>query len=233
MLNEAIDAIIPADASEYAKQTVVVLDLLGTFVFALSGGAVGVRQRLDLFGIFVVAFAAGNLGGVLRDLLIGSIPPAAIEDWRYAAASLLAGVFAFLWYPAIRKMHAHILVLDAAGLALFAVAGTEKALVFGMNPVIAPLLGMLTGIGGGIVRDVLIGEVPWVLRSELYAVAAFAGALVIVIGHMLGLEPVLTAVAGAVLCFGLRFLAIRRGWSLPVPKSRAVTEINNEERSDD
>jgi uncharacterized membrane protein YeiH len=186
-----------------------------------------------MFGIFVVAFAAGNLGGVLRDLLIGSIPPAAIQDWRYAAASLLAGVFAFLWYPAIRKMHAHILVLDAAGLALFAVAGTEEALVFGMNPVTAPLLGMLTGIGGGIVRDVLVGELPWVLRSELYAVAAFAGALVIVAGHWLGLEPVATAVAGALLCFGLRFLAIRRGWKLPVARSRVLTETDKADQPEE
>lgn len=200
----------------------LVLDLVGTFVFALSGGAAGVRQRLDLFGLFVVSFVAGNLGGVIRDLLIGSIPPAAIQDWRYAAASVLAGVAAFLWYPAIRKLHGHILILDAAGLALFAVSGTQKALDFGMNPFMAPLLGMLTGIGGGIVRDLLVGEVPWVLRSELYAVAALAGALVIVTGHLLGLPLTLTTIAGAALCFGLRFLAIRRGWRLPVARSRVT-----------
>jgi len=231
MISEAIEAVIPGELREYARETVLVLDLLGTFVFALSGGAAGVRRQLDMFGLFVVSFAAGNLGGVIRDLLIGSIPPAAIQDWRYAAVSLLAGVAAFLWYPAIRKRHRHILVLDAAGLALFAVSGTQKALDFGMNPLTAPLLGMLTGIGGGIVRDLLVGEVPWVLRSELYAVAALAGALVIVAGHLLSLPATLATAVGAALCFGLRLLAIRRGWTLPVagtqggPDNEAGTRV--------
>lgn len=224
MVNETLNAIVPDEVREYARQTVLVLDLVGTFVFALSGGVAGVRRHLDLFGVFVVSFAAGNLGGVIRDLLIGSIPPAAIQDWRYSTVSLLAGAAAFFWYPAIRRLQGHILILDAAGLALFAVSGTQKALDFGMNPLTAPLLGMLTGIGGGIVRDLLVGEVPWVLRSELYAVAAIAGALVIVIGHLLGLPPLLTAITGALLCFGLRFLAIQRGWKLPISGPRTVPE---------
>jgi uncharacterized membrane protein YeiH len=232
MIDQIVDAIVPAEARDYARETVLVLDLLGTFVFALSGGAAGVRQRLDLFGVFVLSFVAGNLGGVIRDLLIAASPPAAIQDWRYAAASVLAGVTAFFWYPVIRKMHSHILILDAAGLALFAVSGTQKALDFGMNPFTAPLLGMLTGIGGGIVRDLLIGEVPSVLRSDLYAVAALAGALVVMAGHLLGFQPTLTAIAGALLCFGLRFLAIRRGWSLPVARSRMVPETEGQAQAD-
>ena len=228
MVSEAIQAVIPPEAKEYARQTVLVLDMLGTFVFALSGAAAGVRGRLDIFGVLVVAFAAGNLGGVIRDLLIGSIPPAAIKDWRYAVACVLAGVTVFFWYAAIRKLQSHILILDAAGLALFAVSGTQKAIDFGMNPLTAPLLGMLTGIGGGIVRDLLMGEVPWVFRSELYAVAALAGAVMVIVGHLFGWPPFLIAVAGASLCFGIRFLAIRRGWRLPVAGPRPVTETESD-----
>ena len=219
-----MEQVSPEAIKEYARQTVLILDLVGTFVFALSGGAAGVRRRLDLFGVFVVSFAAGNLGGVIRDLLIGSIPPAAIRDWRYAAASLLAAMIAFLWYPTIQKLHGPIRIFDAAGLALFAVAGTQKSLDFGLNPLIAPLMGMLTGIGGGIVRDLLVGQVPWVLRSEFYAVAALAGSIIIVIGHMLGLPPTPTAVAGAVLCFGMRFFAIRQNWDLPVAGPRMESD---------
>jgi uncharacterized membrane protein YeiH len=193
----------------------LVLDLVGTFVFALSGAMAGVKNRLDLFGVLVLSFAAGNAGGIARDLLIGAVPPAAISDWRYLAVSLLAGIVTF-WRPSIiNRLRSPVLIFDAAGLGLFAVAGTQKALAFGLNPVMAALLGMLTGIGGGMTRDVLLAEIPIVLRADLYAVAALAGAAVVVIGAALRL-PSTATIAGAVLCFGLRFVAIRRGWHLPV-----------------
>src|SRR5215468_9045066 len=166
----------------------LVLDLVGTFVFALSGAMAGVRHRLDLFGVLVLAFAAANTGGITRDLLIGVVPPAAISDWRYLAVSLLAGVT--FWRPSvIARLRSPVLIFDAAGLALFAVAGTQKALAFGLHPVMAALLGMLTGIGGGMVRDVLIAEIPTVLRADLYAIAALAGAAVVVAGDLLHLPP--------------------------------------------
>jgi uncharacterized membrane protein YeiH len=194
----------------------LVLDLVGTFVFALSGATAGVKHRLDLFGVLVLSYAAGNAGGITRDLLIGAVPPAAISDWRYLAVSLLAGIVTF-WRPsAIARLRSPVLLFDAAGLALFAVAGAQKALAFGLNPVMAALLGMLTGIGGGMTRDVLLAEIPIVLRADLYAVAALAGAAVVVIGTALEFPTTATTIAGAVLCFGLRFVAIRRGWHLPV-----------------
>ena len=193
----------------------LVLDLLGTFVFALSGAMAGVKNRLDLFGVLVLSFAAGNAGGIARDLLIGAVPPAAISDWRYLAVSLLAGVVTFRRPSIINRLRSPVLIFDAAGLGLFAVAGTQKALAFGLNPVMAALLGMLTGIGGGMTRDVLLAEIPIVLRADLYAVAALAGATVVVIGAAFRL-PSTATIAGAVLCFGLRFVAIRRGWHLPV-----------------
>ncbi|MGH7062403.1 MAG: trimeric intracellular cation channel family protein, partial [Stellaceae bacterium] len=160
----------------------LVLDLAGTFVFALSGGIAGVQRGLDLFGVLVLSFAAANSGGIGRDLLIGAVPPVAITDWRYLAVSLIAGVITFYWYRIVKRLRSPVLVFDAAGLALFAVAGAQKAVAFGLQPVMAALLGMLSGIGGGMVRDLLLAEIPTVLRADLYAVAALAGAAVVVIG---------------------------------------------------
>jgi len=195
---------------------VLALDLVGTFVFALSGAMVGVRQRLDVFGVVVLSFAAGNAGGIIRDVLIDALPPAAIADWRYVVVSLVAGLATFWRYPTVRRLQQIVLVLDALGLAVFAVSGALKAVEFGLNPLASVLLGTLTGIGGGMLRDVLVAQIPTVLRAELYAVAALAGATVVVVGQLLGLPPTLVTAAGAVLCFALRILAIRLGWALPI-----------------
>ena len=204
----------------------VAFDLGGTFVFALSGAAVAVKHRLDLFGVLVLAFAAGNAGGMTRDVMIGAVPPAAISDWRYVAVSVLAGLITFFWYRIIDRLSSPVLVFDAAGLALFAVSGAGKALAFHAGPVAATLLGMLTGIGGGMVRDVLVREIPTVLRTELYAIAALIGAATVVIGRMLHLPSGAAAAGGAVLCFGLRFMAIRRGWHLPIASPLKPSEAN-------
>ena len=214
---EALNAL--AEFKAYAAGTLLVLDLVGTFVFALSGAVAGIRQRLDLFGVLVLSFAAASAGGIMRDLLIGAVPPSAISDWRYLGVSLLAGLVIFFWYPVserLPKLANLVLIFDGAGLAVFAVAGTQKALGYGLNPVMSALLGMLTGVGGGMLRDVLLAQVPTVLRSELYAVAALVGASVVVVGHVLNFHPTAMAIAGAVLCFGIRLIAIRRGWRLPV-----------------
>jgi uncharacterized membrane protein YeiH len=199
-----------------AGTLLLVLDLVGTFVFALSGATAGVKKRLDLFGILVLSFAAGNAGGIARDLLIGATPPAAISDWRYLGISLLAGLVTFCRPYDVDRLSNPVLLFDAAGLGLFAVAGTQKALAFGLHPVMAAPLGMLTGIGGGMTRDVLLTEIPTVLRADLYAVAALAGAALVVVGAALRLPAAPVAIAGAVLCFGLRFMGMRRGWRLPV-----------------
>lgn len=196
----------------------LVLDLAGTFVFALSGGMAGVRFKLDLFGILVVSVVAATAGGILRDVLIGAVPPAAINDWRYIAVSCVAGLITFRWHALIAKVQHPVQIFDGAGLALFAVTGTSKALAFNLDPVGAILLGVLTGAGGGIVRDILVARPPTVLRSELYAVAALVGATVIVAGDQLGFPSRPVALVGAALCFGLRLAAIRRGWELPSPR---------------
>jgi len=196
-----------------------VFDLGGTFVFALSGASAGVKHRLDVFGVLVLSFAAGNSGGIARDLMIGAAPPAAITDWRYIAVSMLAGLITFYWYRIINRLSSPVLVFDAAGLALFAVSGAGKALTFNAGPVAATLLGMLTGIGGGMMRDILVMEIPTVLRTELYAVTALIGAAVVVLGIMLLVPASAAAIAGAALCFGLRLIAMRRGWQLPTARA--------------
>ena len=193
-----------------------ILDLGGTFVFALSGGVAGVKHRLDIFGVLVLSFAAANAGGIARDVMIGATPVAALSDWRYVAVSLAAGLLTFYCYPFIDRLRGSVLIFDAAGLALFAVTGATKALAYHLDPVAAALLGMLTGIGGGMTRDILIAEVPVVLRADLYAVAALAGAAVVVTGQMLHVSSAAAMTVGALLCFGLRFMAIRYGWKLPV-----------------
>lgn len=194
---------------------VLTLDVIGTFVFAISGAASGVKSRLDVFGVIVLAFVAGNAGGMIRDVLIGAVPPAAINNWPYFAASLAAGLVTFLCHPDIARVQRIVLLFDAVGLATFAVSGTQKALAFNVHPIAAALLGMLTGIGGGMLRDLLVNEIPVVLRADLYAVAALAGAVVVVAGHLFGWRSTPTAVAGAIVCFAMRFIAIRRGWNLP------------------
>lgn len=204
-----------------------VLDLGGTFVFGISGAVAAVRHRLDIFGVMVLAFAAGNAGGITRDLLIGAVPPAAIVHWSYLGVSIVAGFAVYFWYPLIARLKNPVLWFDAVGLGFFAVAGAEKALIYGLNPVMAALLGMLTGIGGGMLRDLLVNQIPTVLRADLYALAALAGAAAVVAGHAWNIQPVASAIVGGLLCFGLRFMAIRYGWHLPAARLVRRVESGN------
>lgn len=201
----------------------IVLDLLGIFVFAISGGLVAVRKGLDLFGVLVLAVATGLGGGFLRDVLIGAVPPAALADWRYLLVPTAAGLVTFRFHPALGRMERLVNVFDAAGLALFCVTGALKALSFGLGPVPAALMGMVTGIGGGVLRDLLAGRVPVVFRAELYATPALVGAAVAVAGHQGGVPTSAIAVPAALICFVWRVLAIRRGWTAPRPSGSAST----------
>ena len=205
---------------EVQRTLVLTLDLCGTFAFALSGATAGIRRRLDVFGVLVLSFAAATFGGIGRDVLIGDTPPAALIDWRYLAIALAAGLIAFFWSSLIEQFRNPVRIMDAMGLAFFAVAGTQKALAFGLSPLMAALLGMLTGIGGGIVRDVLLAEIPAVLRSDLYAVAALVGAAIVAVGSMVDAPAIITTSLGGAVCFGLRLMAIRWDWHLPVASGR-------------
>lgn len=223
---------IEVQALEVQRTLVLTLDLCGTFAFAVSGAMAGIRRQLDVFGVLVLSFAASSFGGISRDVLIGATPPAALVDWRYLAVSLVTGLVSFYWYSAIERLRNPVRLLDAMGLAFFAVSGTEKALAFGLSPIMAALLGMLTGIGGGMVRDVLLAQVPVVLRADLYAVAALAGAAIVAGGSLLHVTPIVTTVCGGLVCFALRMMALRWGWRLPTARRADVSDpqSNAEER---
>lgn len=194
----------------------VTLDLVGIFVFALTGALVAVRKELDVFGVLVLAGATGLGGGFIRDVLIGATPPAALADWRYLLVPVAAGLVTAVWHPTLLRMERVIGVLDAFGLALFCVTGAVKALDFGLGPLPAALLGMVSAIGGGMVRDLLAGRVPVVFREELYATPAFAGALLAVAAVELDLGAWAYGVAAGV-CLVWRLLALWRGWRAPLP----------------
>jgi uncharacterized membrane protein YeiH len=195
------------------------LDLLGIFVFAVSGGLLAVRKRLDIVGVVVLAMVTGLGGGLIRDVLIGAVPPAALEDWRYVVTPVAAGLVTFIWHPAVERLEGVINVFDAAGLGMFAVAGALKAHEYGLGPVPAAILGMVTGVGGGAIRDLLAGQVPVVLRDgEFYAIPALVGSAVAVTGVNLGLALLVVAVPAATVTTGWRLLALRRGWTAPLPR---------------
>lgn len=195
-----------------------VLDLVGIFVFGITGALVGVRKKLDVFGILVLALVTGLGGGFLRDVLIGATPPAALQDWRYLVVPVTAGLVTFFLHPRIGRVERLVNIFDAAGLALFCVTGAVKAIDYGLSPLPAALLGTISGIGGGVVRDVLSGRVPVVLRSEIYATPALLGAGIVVVAAALDYEELWVPITGAVICFVIRLLAIRRGWNAPLPR---------------
>jgi uncharacterized membrane protein YeiH len=195
-----------------------VLDLVGIFVFGITGALVGVRKQLDVFGILVLALVTGLGGGFLRDVLIGATPPAALADWRYLAVPVVAGLITFFLHPGIGRVERLVNVFDAAGLALFCVTGARKALDYGLSPLSAALLGTISGIGGGVIRDLLSGRVPVVLRSEIYATPALLGAGIVVVADAAGYKAAWVAFAGAIVCFLIRLIAIRRGWNAPLPR---------------
>ncbi|MBB6626224.1 trimeric intracellular cation channel family protein [Nocardioides sp. KIGAM211] len=201
--------------------TLVVADLVGIFVFAISGALVAVRKDLDVFGVLVLAGTTGLGGGFLRDVLIGATPPAALADWRYLLVPVAAGLLTFYFHPALGRMERTVTVFDAFGLGLFCVTGALKGLAYGLGPVPAALMGMVTGIGGGMVRDVLASRVPAIFRGELYAIPALAGAFVAVGGARLDLPVLVVAVAGAGLCTTWRLVAIWRHWQAPMPTGPA------------
>lgn len=191
------------------------LDGLGSFVFALSGGLLAVQKKFDLFGVLVLSFVVAVTGGIVRDLLIGAVPPAAITSWHTLAIALVGGLLTFYVFPVMQLFGRDILFFDAIGLAVFAVTGAQKALHYGIDPVMAAVLGMVSGIGGGMMRDVLAGEIPSVLRADLYALAALAAAAIVSIGEMLGARPLYPMLLGATACVFLRLMAIYRGWRMP------------------
>jgi uncharacterized membrane protein YeiH len=199
----------------------VVLDLTGIFFFAVAGALVAVRKNLDLFAALVLGGITGLGGGFIRDVLIGATPPAALTDWRYLLVPVLAGLLTFAFHPAVSRLERVVTLFDAFGLAVFCVTGALKAVEFGLGPVPAALMGMVTGIGGGMIRDVLVGSVPVIFEGVLYATPALAGAAVAVLLDRADVPFLVVAAAGFSTCLTWRLLALVRGWRAPLPKGPA------------
>lgn len=208
----------------------LVLNLVGTFVFGLSGGMAGIRAQLDLFGAIVLAAVVGLAGGIIRDLLIG-IPPATFRDWRYLAVVGGAGLVTTLAHPAINRLQRPIDVLDAAGLALFCVTGAATALAHRLGVAEAVILGAITGIGGGMLRDILVREIPTVLRGGLYAIPALVGAGIVVAAYKAGDRTIIFPIVGATACFLMRLAGLHYGIGLPRASDMAVTAMPHLRRS--
>jgi uncharacterized membrane protein YeiH len=200
----------------WAARLILIADLGGTFVFAVEGALAAIAGQLDLLGVLVVSFVTALGGGIIRDVLIGATPPIAIRDGRYPLVALAGGGLTFLFYAFVSSVPVPLIIrLDAAGLALFAVAGTQKALAFGIRPLIAAALGTVTAVGGGMARDVLLNKIPAILRVDVYATAALAGSLAMIAARRLGLPVWAGSLLGFVVCVALRLFAVSRNWNLP------------------
>lgn len=209
----------------------LVLDLIGTFAFALNGALTAMRvARVDIVGVITLGMFTALGGGMLRDIVIDSLPPATFVDWRYLAVAAGGSLLAFFFRRGLERLSRFIVVLDAAGLSLFAVTGASKALVLGLGPIQAVVLGAVTGVGGGTLRDVLTQRIPTVLRSELYAIPALAGAAVTVICARLGVHGVPVAVGAALLCFTIRMVGVWFNLHAPRPRGTSGGEGGREER---
>jgi uncharacterized membrane protein YeiH len=199
----------------------LVLELVGVFVFALDGTLTALRvARLDLVGVVTVGMATALGGGVVRDVLIGAVPPATFTDWRYLAVAAVGGLMAYAIGRHLERLSLSISLLDAAGVSLFAVTGTSKALDFGLGAGQAIILGTMTAIGGGMVRDVLLRRIPAVLHSGLFAIPVVVGSVITVAASLTGLYGLGAAVVAASMCFSLRALGILL--ELDAPRSHAV-----------
>jgi uncharacterized membrane protein YeiH len=196
----------------------LVLDLAGTFAFALNGALTAIKiARLDIVGVVTLGMITALGGGMIRDILLNALPPATFSDWRYLAVAALGSLVAFAFGRGLDRWATPILVLDAAGLSLFAVSGALKGLDFGVGPAQAVILGAITGVGGGTLRDVLIREVPTVLTSGLYAIPALVGAAIVVGADRVGVADTPAALVGATICFVIRMVGVRYGIDAPGP----------------
>lgn len=196
----------------------LVLDLLGTFAFGLNGALTAVRAaRLDIVGVVTLGAITAVGGGIIRDVLIGDVPPAAFRDWRYLALAVGGGLLAFALSQRLHRLEMPINVLDAVGLSVFAVIGASKAMDFGVGVGPAIILGAVTGVGGGTIRDTLVRQVPSVLHSNLYAIPALVAAALTVGAIQLGIYGLPAALGAAAVCFAIRMLGVVLGLHAPRP----------------
>ncbi|MER6119444.1 trimeric intracellular cation channel family protein [Streptomyces sp. NPDC001743] len=193
------------------------LDIVGIFVFAISGALLAVRKNFDVFGIAVLAEVTALGGGLFRDLIIGAVPPAAFTDLGYFTTPLLAAGLVFFLHPQVERIQVGVNVFDAAGLGLFCVTGTVKAYDYGLGLTASAALGLATAVGGGVLRDVLANEVPSLLRwdRDLYAVPAIVGATMTVLCIRFDALNAFTSGCAVITALVLRLLALRYHWRAP------------------
>lgn len=204
------------------------LDFTGTLVFALNGALTAVRaERLDIFGVITLGMFTGLGGGVIRDVLLDALPPATFLDWRYLALAAGGGLIAFILSRRLERLAMAITVLDAVGLSVFAVLGADKALSLGFGVVQALIVGTITAVGGGTIRDVMIRRIPTVLSSELYAIPALIGAGCAAAAHGLGYDGTLPALGAAAVCFVIRMIGVRFDLNAPHPPGTAEDDMTS------
>jgi uncharacterized membrane protein YeiH len=197
------------------------LDLTGTFAFGLNGALTAVHAaRLDIVGVLTLGMITALGGGIIRDLFIGASPPATFNDLRYLGVAAAGALIAFLFSRHLGKLAGPIEVLDAVGLSVFAAAGASKALEFGLGPVQAVILGAITAVGGGTIRDVLVDKIPSVMTDGLYAIPAIIGATIAATAILLGVAGLPAALAAAGVCLVIRLLAVHFGLNAPKPPER-------------
>lgn len=198
--------------------TLDVLDITGTFVFAVAGGFRATRHDLDLLGVMVLAVATGVGGGMMRDVLLGATPAAAIQSELYLGVCLLGGVVAFVASARVATQWNRVMFADAIGLGVFAAIGAVKAIEFGLGLIGVMIIAALTATGGGVVRDVLVREIPAVVRHDFYATAALIGGASVLAVDAVGGGTQLQIWIAIVVTSGLRFFAMTRGVGLPKAK---------------
>lgn len=197
----------------------LVLDILGIAVFAVAGALTGIGKKLDLFGVIFLAGVTALGGGFMRDVLLGASPVAGLHDWRYVITPATVGLLVFFVHPTVSKLGRALMVADAAGLGLFAVAGARKAIDYGLGPVGSCVIGMITAIGGGLLRDVLVREIPSILHTEIYATAALVASILVVSGDRVNFNNIATAIISITIAFVIRVLSVWRKWSAPSPRT--------------
>ncbi|WP_430331355.1 trimeric intracellular cation channel family protein [Rhodococcus sp. ACT016] len=195
-----------------------ILELVGIVAFAASGALVGVSKRFDIFGVCVVGVFTGIGGGIVRDVLLGIHPPTSLTSWPLFGTAAATSVIVFFVHSALGRLRREILVLDALGMGLFASTGAAIALEADAGPLASALIGATAAIGGGVLRDVLVNEVPLLLHRDLYAIPALVGAALVVVGSSVGMSHDASLVLGTVVATTLRLVAMWRRWSLPGPR---------------